>query len=193
MIFQDCLPDSQKRTLGKVMPDCLCRQTGAASAIAIGSRQSRKGDRFRSVLTVPLNFTSGGISHAANCVSGHDDCMSCGSRWRHRSSSQKVFAQTAQPSADSSQSAGKLLTNKLPAGYTIPPQDVPCILPGNRPDIQCLIKNDPDFVRIRDEEAGLEAQALAAAKSGLLDAFHAVETLGALEIFDPKPVRSTTI
>jgi cytochrome c peroxidase len=100
-------------------------------------------------------------------------------------SSQKVFAQTAQPSADSSQPAGKLLTDKLPAGYTIPPQDVPCILPGNRADIQCLIKNDPDFVRIRDEEAGLEAQALTAAKSGMLDAFHAVETLGALEIFDP--------
>ena len=52
-------------------------------------------------------------------------------------------------------------------------------------DIQCLIKNDPDFIRIRAEEAGLEAQALAAAKSGTLDPFHAVETLGELEIFDP--------
>src|SRR5258707_1717376 len=79
--------------------------------------------------------------------------------------SQKVFAQTAQPSADSSQSAGKLLTNKLPAGYTIPPQDVPRILPGNRPDIQCLIKNDPDFVRISDEKTGPDAQSLAAPKS----------------------------
>jgi len=43
--------------------------------------------------------------------------------------SQKVFAQTAQPSADSSQLADKLLTDKLPAGYTIPSQDAPCILP----------------------------------------------------------------
>src|SRR6266481_8429496 len=74
---------------------------------------------------------------------------------------------------------------KLPAGYTIPPQDKPCILPGNKVDIQCLILNDPDFVRIRAEEARLEAQALVAAKSGSLDPFHAVETLGQLEIFDP--------
>jgi cytochrome c peroxidase len=99
--------------------------------------------------------------------------------------SPKVFAQTPQPSADSGQQAEKLLAGNLPSGYTIPPQDVPCILPGNRVDIQCLIKNDPDFVRIRAEEAGLEAQALTAAKSGMLDAFHAVETLGELEIFDP--------
>src|SRR5258708_36837563 len=100
--------------------------------------------------------------------------------------SKKVFSQTAPPSADSSQVADRLLTGKLPAGYTIPSQDVPCILPGNKVDIQCLIKNDPDFARVRAEEAGLEAQALAAAKSGMLDAFHAVETLGQLEIFDPK-------
>src|SRR5258708_20581127 len=99
--------------------------------------------------------------------------------------SKKVFSTTAPPSADSSQVADKLLTVKLPEGYIIPSQDRPCILPGNKVDIQCLIKNDPDFVRIRDEEAGLEAQALAAAKSGMLDAFHAVETLGELEIFDP--------
>jgi cytochrome c peroxidase len=73
----------------------------------------------------------------------------------------------------------------LPAGYTIPKQDMPCILPGNRVDLQCLIKNDPDFIRIRAEEAGLEAQALATAQSGTLDPFHQVETLGKLEIFDP--------
>lgn len=73
----------------------------------------------------------------------------------------------------------------LPAGYSIPPQDIPCILPGNRVNLQCLIKNDPDFIRIRFEEAGLEAQALAAAESGTLDPFHQVETLGKLEIFDP--------
>jgi hypothetical protein len=81
--------------------------------------------------------------------------------------SQKLFAQTAQPSADSTpaagtQQTGKPLAEKLPAGYTIPPQDVPCILPGNRVDIQCLIKNDPDFARVRAEEAGLEAQAQSA-------------------------------
>src|SRR5258708_8751299 len=99
--------------------------------------------------------------------------------------SKKVFSQTAPPSAESSQLADKLLTGKLPAGYTIPSQDIPCILPGNKVDIQCLIKNDPDFVRIRDEEAGLEAQAFAPAKSRMLDAFHAVETLGELEILDP--------
>src|ERR1700692_723160 len=73
----------------------------------------------------------------------------------------------------------------LPAGYTIPPQDRRCILPGNRVDLQCLIKNDPDFIRVVAEEAGLEAQALAAAQSGTLDPFHKVETLGQLEIFDP--------
>src|SRR6202008_2131658 len=47
------------------------------------------------------------------------------------------------------------------------------------------IKNDPDAIRIRAEEAGLEAQALADAQSGTLDPFHQVETLGQLEIFDP--------
>src|SRR5580704_6808828 len=73
----------------------------------------------------------------------------------------------------------------LPAGYTIPQQDMSCILPGNRIDLQCLIKNDPDFIRVMSEEAGLEAQALAAAQSGTLDPFHKVETLGKLEIFDP--------
>jgi cytochrome c peroxidase len=73
----------------------------------------------------------------------------------------------------------------LPAGFTIPPQDTPSILPGNRVDIQCLIKNDPDFLRIVAEEAKLESEALASAKSGTLDPFHQVETLGKLEIFDP--------
>src|SRR5438445_2332155 len=69
--------------------------------------------------------------------------------------SNKVFSQDARPPT-----AEKALN--LPAGYTIPPQDKPCILPGNKVDIQCLILNDPDFVRIRAEEAGLEAQALVA-------------------------------
>jgi len=73
----------------------------------------------------------------------------------------------------------------VPAGFRIPAQDLPCILPGNRLNLQCIIKNDPDFIRIRAEEAGLEAQALAAAQSGTLDPFHQVETLGQLEIFDP--------
>jgi hypothetical protein len=44
----------------------------------------------------------------------------------------------------------------LPAGYTIPPQDKACILPGNRVDLQCLIQNDPDFKRIQAEVAKLE-------------------------------------
>jgi cytochrome c peroxidase len=73
----------------------------------------------------------------------------------------------------------------LPAAFTIPPQDVPCILSGNRLNLQCIIKNDPDAMRVRAEEAGLEAQALAVAQSGTLDPFHQVETLGKLEIFDP--------
>ena len=73
----------------------------------------------------------------------------------------------------------------LPPGYTIPPQDLPCILPGNKLDLQCFIANDPDAARIRAEEAVLEAQALAAAQSGTLDPFHQVQTLGKLEIFDP--------
>jgi cytochrome c peroxidase len=86
----------------------------------------------------------------------------------------KVFSQSSRPQAVI-----------LPPGYTIPPQDIPCILPGHRVDLQCLINNDPDFVRIRIEEARLEAEALAAANSGTLDPFHQVETLGKLEIFDP--------
>jgi cytochrome c peroxidase len=75
---------------------------------------------------------------------------------------------------------------QLPAGYSIPPADQPCILPGQRLNLQCIIANDPDFKRVRAEEAMLEAQALAAAKSGKLDPYHQVETLGQLEIFDPK-------
>jgi cytochrome c peroxidase len=74
---------------------------------------------------------------------------------------------------------------QLPAGYSIPPADQPCILPGERLNLQCIIANDPDAKRIRAEEAMLEAQALVAAKSGKLDPYHQVETLGELEIFDP--------
>jgi len=77
------------------------------------------------------------------------------------------------------------LNFQLPAGYQIPPSDVPCILPGQKLNLQCAIANDPDFKRIRAEEAMLEAQALAAAKSGTLDPYHQVQTLGELEIFDP--------
>jgi cytochrome c peroxidase len=69
--------------------------------------------------------------------------------------------------------------------YVIPPADLPCILPGNKLDLQCIIANDPDAKRIRAEEAALEAQALAAAQSGMLDPYHQVQTLGELEIFDP--------
>src|SRR5712672_495608 len=73
----------------------------------------------------------------------------------------------------------------LPAGFQIPPADQKCILKGQRLDLQCIIANDPDAKRVRAEEARLEAQALAAAKSGKLDPYHQVETLGKLEIFDP--------
>jgi len=72
-----------------------------------------------------------------------------------------------------------------PPGYQIPPADQQCILPGEKLNLQCIINNDPDFQRIRAEEAMLEAQALVAAKSGTLDPYHQVETLGQLEIFDP--------
>ncbi len=73
----------------------------------------------------------------------------------------------------------------LPTGFQIPPSDAKCILAGHRLDLQCIIKNDPDAIRIRAEEAMLEAQALKAANSGKLDPYHQVETLGELEIFDP--------
>src|SRR3984957_6310103 len=77
------------------------------------------------------------------------------------------------------------LTFQLPAGFEIPPADQQCILPGQRLNLQCIIANDPDAKRVRAEEAALEAQALVAAKSGKLDPYHQVETLGKLEIFDP--------
>lgn len=73
----------------------------------------------------------------------------------------------------------------LPSGFQIPPADQPCILSGNRLNLQCIIANDPDAKRVRAEEAMLEAQALVAAQSGKLDPYHQVETLGKLEIFDP--------
>src|SRR5258706_12789498 len=84
--------------------------------------------------------------------------------------SKKVFSQNALPPPAET-------ALRLPAGYTIPPQDQPCILPGNKVDIQCLIRNDPDFIRIRAEEASLEAQALSAAKSGRRDPLHRSQTL----------------
>lgn len=87
----------------------------------------------------------------------------------------KVFSQKSRPQG----------VKMLPAGYKIPSQDVPCIFPGHEVDLRCLINNDPDFKRIRAEEAGLESAALAEAQSGTLDPFHQVETLGKLEIFDP--------
>src|ERR1700691_2055957 len=77
------------------------------------------------------------------------------------------------------------LNFQLPTGYQIPPADQPCILPGERLNLQCIIANDPDAKRVRAEEAMLEAQALAAADSGTLDPYHQVQTLGELEIFDP--------
>jgi cytochrome c peroxidase len=73
-----------------------------------------------------------------------------------------------------------------PSGFVVPPADVPCIDKStNKLDLQCFIKNDPDGKRIRDEEAVLFQDAFTAAKSGTLDPFHQVETLGKLEIFDP--------
>jgi hypothetical protein len=84
-----------------------------------------------------------------------------------------------------SQRSTALGAKPLPPGFTIPSQDLGCILAGNRVDLQCLIKHDPDFIRVQAEEAALETQALTAAESGTLDPFHQVETLGKLEIFDP--------
>jgi cytochrome c peroxidase len=81
--------------------------------------------------------------------------------------------------------APPIVNFSLPSGFQIPPADQQCILSGNRLNLQCIIANDPDFMRIRAEEAMLEAQALAAANSGTLDPYHQVETLGELEIFDP--------
>jgi cytochrome c peroxidase len=73
----------------------------------------------------------------------------------------------------------------LPPGFVVPPADQPCILGGNRLDLQCWIKNDPDAKRIVTNEAMLFQEALTAAQSGTLDPFHSIETLGKLEIFDP--------
>src|ERR1700693_2940178 len=92
----------------------------------------------------------------------------------------------AVPDASAQGTLPPPLKFQLPAGFQIPPADLPCILPGERLNLQCIIANDPDAKRIRAEEAMLEAQALVAAKSGKLDPYHQVETLGKLEIFDPK-------
>jgi hypothetical protein len=73
----------------------------------------------------------------------------------------------------------------LPSDFQIPPSDQKCILSPGKLDLQCILANDPDEIRIRAEEAQLEAAALAAAKSGTLDPYNQVQTLGALEIFDP--------
>ena len=91
----------------------------------------------------------------------------------------------AVPDASAQGTLPPPLKFQLPAGFQIPPADLPCILPGERLNLQCIIANDPDAKRIRAEEAMLEAQALVAAKSGKLDPYHQVQTLGQLEIFDP--------
>jgi cytochrome c peroxidase len=91
----------------------------------------------------------------------------------------------AVPDASAQGTPPPQLNFLLPAGFQIPPADQQCILPGERLNLQCIIANDPDAKRVRAEEARLEAQALAAAKSGKLDPYHQVETLGELEIFDP--------
>ena len=92
---------------------------------------------------------------------------------------------TVVPGASAQGTPPPSLNFQLPAGYQIPPSDQKCILKGERLDLQCVIANDPDFKRIRAEEARLEAQALATADSGKLDPYHQVQTLGQLEIFDP--------
>jgi cytochrome c peroxidase len=73
-----------------------------------------------------------------------------------------------------------------PDGYTIPPSDRQCILRGNRADLACVLRNDPDVKRIRAGDAKYEAQSLAAATSGKLDASQEMVALGALEIYDPR-------
>jgi cytochrome c peroxidase len=85
----------------------------------------------------------------------------------------------------SAQNTSTHIATSVSSDYVIPPADLPCILPGNKLDLQCIIANDPDAKRVRAEEAALEAQALAAAQSGMLDPYHQVQTLGELEIFDP--------
>jgi cytochrome c peroxidase len=92
----------------------------------------------------------------------------------------------AVPAASAQGTKPPPLDFALPSGFQVPPADLICILPGKRLNLQCIIANDPDAKRIRAEEAMLEAQALTAAKSGKLDPYHQVETLGKLEIFDPK-------
>ena len=91
----------------------------------------------------------------------------------------------AVPDASAQGTPPPPLNFQLPQTFQIPPADQQCILPGERLNLQCIIANDPDAKRVRAEEAALEAQALVAAKSGKLDPYHQVETLGKLEIFDP--------
>ena len=91
----------------------------------------------------------------------------------------------AVPDASAQGTPPPPLNFQLPQSFQIPPADQPCILPGEKLNLQCIIANDPDAKRVRAEEAALEAQALVAAKSGKLDPYHQVETLGKLEIFDP--------
>lgn len=92
---------------------------------------------------------------------------------------------TVVPGASAQGTPPPSLNFELPAGFQIPPADQQCILSGQRLNLQCIIANDPDAKRVRAEEAMLEAQALVAAKSGKLDPYHQVQTLGELEIFDP--------
>ena len=78
-----------------------------------------------------------------------------------------------------------------PPGFVIPPADQPCILGGNRLDLQCIIANDPDAQRIRAEEAALFAEALAASQ-GMLDPFHQIEPWESSKFLTPTSPSTTT-
>jgi len=113
--------------------------------------------------------------------------MKCSERWSLLSAAGLTVLAilVGVPGASAQGTKPPQLDFQLPAGYQIPPSDLPCILPGQKLNLRCIIANDPDAKRIRAEEAVLEAQALTAAKSGKLDPYHQVQTLGKLEIFDP--------
>src|ERR1039458_7687569 len=58
----------------------------------------------------------------------------------------------------SAQDASTQQARLMSAGFAVPEADEPCILSGNRLNLQCIVANDPDAQRIRAEEAGLEAR-----------------------------------
>jgi len=93
------------------------------------------------------------------------------------------------PGASAQGTPPPLLNFQLPDGFRIQPSHQRCMQPGQRLNLQRIISERPRHEESSGCRSDARSRALAAAKSAKLDPYHQVQTLGELEVFDPKPVR----